>query len=248
VRALRILTLGSVVFLASAERSVAVTVDPCVSADNHLYLIITTPSANIGAQITSVGMNAGSPCSLSEIAPMGVLSAWAAGSGPLLPNRMRTELLSGFDNLTISCAVNFDPLAANGMGILQLPPQGNRTVSADPGSTTETLHPVTTATGTLGGPDYVPAAVDLNTSREIDGPIVCSGNGMVFPVGGVGTTVSDPTTVKSRISPSLSTTPPPRASATSPLATWLVLRPRARSRIATASCFRATAARPRPAN
>lgn len=189
VGALRILAVGSAVLLAGADMASALTTQQCVSSDNHVYLIITTQSSNIGTQVTSVGMNALSSCSVSEIGAMDtVLTSFAAGVGPLLPNRMRTEVMNGFDTNSLSCASNFDATGAGGMGILNLPGPGVRTVSADPGSSTEAL----VAVGTAGG--GVPAAVDINTTRAIPGPIVCSGNSMVFPQGGVGTTLSDPTT------------------------------------------------------
>src|SRR6185436_20169966 len=62
----------------------------CLSDDNHVYLIITTNSSNIGTEVTSVALNSAGSCSLSEIGVLGaVLTAYATGPGPLLPNRMR---------------------------------------------------------------------------------------------------------------------------------------------------------------
>ena len=190
--ALRILTLGSIVLLGGANVATALTTQQCVSDDNHVYLIITTQSSTIGTEVTSVGMNALSPCSVSEIAGTdAVLTSYAAGVGPLLPNRMRTTVLSGFSTNSLSCASNFDPSGAMGKGILNLPLPGTRTVSADPGSSTEML--VTEATADPSSAP-IPAASDINTSRTIAGPITCSGNAMVFPLGGVGVTLSNPTT------------------------------------------------------
>lgn len=191
--ALRILGLGSVAVLASASVASALTTQQCLSADNHVYLIITTQSSNIGTQVTSVALNEGGSCSLSEIASVGtVLTAFSTGPGPLLPDRMRTTVLSGFDTNAVNCATNFEPNAAGGKGVLNLPgPAMGRTVSVDPGSSTETLVPVTTADSA------VPAAVDLNgqarTIIKFGNPQSCSGSTMAFPVGGSGNTISDPT-------------------------------------------------------
>ncbi len=176
----------------------ALTVERCVSQDNHAYMIITTGSGNIGTMVTSVGFNAGSPCSLSEIGPAGtVLTAFAAGPGPLLPNRVRTQVISGLPDNTISCSTNFNATAAGGKGALTLP-GGTQIVSADPNTTTEPLVPVTTGdTNFATDPSAVPPAVDILTSRTITesgNPVVCSGNAMVFPIGGSGTTFSDPNT------------------------------------------------------
>src|SRR5262249_52350558 len=57
--------------------------------------------------------------------------------------------------------------------------------------TTETLVPVTMSDGS------VPAAVDVNTTRTITlfgNDVTCSGNTMAYPLGGVGNTISNPTT------------------------------------------------------
>ena len=176
----------------------ALTVERCVSQDNHAYMIITTGSGNIGTMVTSIGFNAGSPCSLSEIGPDGtVLTAFAAGPGPLLPNRVRTQVISGLPDNSISCSTNFDATAAGGKGALTLP-GGTQIVSADPNTTTEPLVPVTTGdTNFATVPGAVPPAVDILASRTITesgNPVVCSGNAMVFPIGGSGTTFSDPNT------------------------------------------------------
>lgn len=165
----------------------ALTVQQCVSDNNDLYVIVTTSSGSIGTQVTSVAIGQFSSCSLSETGASGaVLSALATTTGPLLPTRRRTAILSGFTTNAVSCA-NFDPAAAGGAGILTLP-GGTRTVSVDAPSTTEPLTDVTTAGG------GVPAAVDISTSRTIAGPIQCAGNAMVFPFEGTGNTISDPTT------------------------------------------------------
>ncbi|MBI4518022.1 MAG: hypothetical protein HY699_19640 [Deltaproteobacteria bacterium] len=87
---------------------------------------------------------------------------------------MRTTVLDGFLSNTISCAGNFNASAGGGKGVLTLP-GGTRTVSADAGSSTETLVSVSTADAA------VPAAVDLaSVSRAIAGCSV-GGTTMVFP-------------------------------------------------------------------
>ncbi len=182
----------------ATTRTSALTVERCVSSNNTVYMIITTGTGNIGTMVTSVGLIGSSPCSLSEIGPIGsVLTAYAAGSGPLLPNRARTEVISGLSTNTISCAVNFNPAAAGGTGALTLP-GGAGIVSADPNITTHPLVSTTTADPNFStDPSAVPPAMDVSNSRTITqfgNPISCSGNTMVFPIGGVGTTFSDPNT------------------------------------------------------
>ena len=186
---LGILTLGIIVLLGRADVATALTTQQCVSADNHVYLIITTQSSNIGTQVTSVGVNEFSPCSVSEIGAVGtVLSSYSAGVGPLLADRARTGVLSGLDTNSLSCVSNFDANAAGGQGVLNLPVMGiPRTVSVDSMSSTETLFPVAMAGG------GIPGAADINASRSITG-ITCSGNTMAFPAGNAGNVISDPTT------------------------------------------------------
>lgn len=173
--------------LAAPRAAGALSVQPCVSDNNDLYLILTTGSGSIGTQVTTVALGAGLPCSLSE-AGGGVLSALAANTGTLLPDRMRTAVLSGFTTNAVSCQSNFDPSAANGAGLLTLP-GGTRSVSADGTSGTEALIPVTTADA------GVPAVQEITASRSINmGLVQCSGNTMAFPVGGVGSTLSSDAT------------------------------------------------------
>ena len=183
--------LGALLLLASAE-GWSLTMERCVSNDNHAYMIITTGSGNIGTMVTSVGFSGGASCSLSAIGPSAtVLTAFAAGSGPLLPNRMRTQVISGLTSNTISCAINFDPAAAGGMGALTLPGVPG-VVSADADTATEPLVPVTVGDPNFStDPSAVPPAVDISASRTLMFG-TCSGNAMVFPVGGSGTTFSDP--------------------------------------------------------
>ena len=189
--------LGLVLLTASSVS--ALTVERCVSSDNTAYVIITTGSGNIGTMVTSVAFNAGTACSLSEIRPEGsVLTAFSAGPNFLLPNRMRTQVLSGFSTNAVSCATNFDPNGAGGSGVLTLPIPGARTVSTNVAFSTENLMSVTTADPNAAtDPSAVPAAADVITTRTITmfgNPVTCSGNTMAFPVGGVGNTFSDPNT------------------------------------------------------
>lgn len=164
------LTLG----LIRPDAVRALSVERCVSQDNHVYVILTTSSAR--TQVTSVAMtnmNANGCCEFPSVGA--VLTAVSAGTGTLLPNRSRTTVLSGFASNTVSCAGNFSASAAGGQGQLTLP-GGVRTVSAAGGVfSTETVVAVTTADGA------VPAAFDVGSvSRTISGCSV-SGETMVFP-------------------------------------------------------------------
>ncbi|MBI4517560.1 MAG: hypothetical protein HY699_17285 [Deltaproteobacteria bacterium] len=163
--------------LLGAQAAWALLMETCVSDDNHAYVIIKTGSGSIGMQVTNVALTASNANTCTE-APGGsggpVLTAIATGQGSLLPNRVRTTVLDGLLNNTISCSVNFNASAGGGKGVLTLP-GGTRTVSADAVSTTETLVPVTTADA------KVPAAVDIaSVSRAITGCSV-SGTTMAFP-------------------------------------------------------------------
>ena len=194
--------LGLVSLLAlgplAAMPASALTVERCVSNNNTAYMIITTGSGNIGTMVTSVAFNDGTTCSLSEIGPGGsVLTAFSAGPyGALLPNRMRTQVLSGFTTNTVSCSTNFNPAGAGGAGVFTLPGPGTRTVSTNAAFSTEDLVPVSMADPNAAtDPSAVPASVDVSTTRTITmfgNPVTCSGNTMAFPVGGVGNTFSDP--------------------------------------------------------
>jgi hypothetical protein len=159
--------------LAHSRPAPGLTVERCVSNDNHLYVILTTTSPY--TQVTSLAMtnmNANACCELP--APNDVLTAVAAGAGALLPNRARTTVITGLPNNFISCGSNFNAAAAGGQGQLTLP-GGSRTVSANAGFSTETVVPVTTADGA------VPAAFDATgVSRSISNCSV-SGQTMVFP-------------------------------------------------------------------
>jgi len=183
-RSSRRLSLLVALTLALPASAQALTVQQCLSDNNDVYLILTTSSGSVGTQVTTVAMGNGPACSLSESSGDGVLSAFAASTGPLLPSRQRTTVMSGFTTNAVSCLANFDPSAANGAGILTLP-GGTRTVSVDSGSSTELLVDVTTSDAA------VPAASDISASRSINmGQVQCSGNAMAFPVGGVGDTLS----------------------------------------------------------
>jgi hypothetical protein len=162
-----------VLTLLGAPGSVrALTIERCVSVDNHIYMILTTSSPQV--QVTSVALTNMSANACCEFpAPGAVLTAASTGAGVLLPNRMRTSVISGLPSNSISCGGNFVAGAAGGQGQLTLP--GGATVSANAGFSSETVVPVTSADVA------VPAAFDVPTvSRAISG---CSVNGttMTFP-------------------------------------------------------------------
>jgi hypothetical protein len=164
--------VAAAVWVGAARPASALTVERCVSADNHLYVILTTN--NPRTQVTSLAMtnmNANACCELPS--PGDVLTAVAAGAGVLLPNRARTTVISGLPSNVISCAGNFNATAAGSQGQLTLP--GGTTVSANAGFSSATVVPVTTADGA------VPAAFDASgVSRSISGCSV-SGQTMTFP-------------------------------------------------------------------
>ncbi|MBI4516489.1 MAG: hypothetical protein HY699_11825 [Deltaproteobacteria bacterium] len=186
------LALVAAALVAAAGGSWALTVELCASQDNHVYMIIKTGSGSIGTQVTSVALTGGNAntCTETPGAPGTVLTAVSAGQGSLLPGRMRTAVLSGFSDNTVSCATNFDPNAAGGKGVLTLP-GGLRKVSADPalplggGETQEPLANVTVASG------GVPAAMDLASVSRSPGGCTVSGATMVFPLPSGSTNVSD---------------------------------------------------------
>lgn len=165
--------LGAALAVLAPRSASALTIQRCVSQDNHVYVILTTNSPR--AQVTSVAITNGSANGCCEIPfPGAVLTAAAAGTGSLLPNRERTTVISGLPSNLITCAANFSASAAGGQGQLTLP-GGVGTVSANPLFSTETVVPVTTADAA------VPAAVDVGTlSRSISGCSV-TGEAMVFP-------------------------------------------------------------------
>jgi hypothetical protein len=150
----------------------ALDVQRCVSADNHLYVILTTTSDH--TRVSSVALTNASANACCESPTTGaVLTALSAGSGTLLPNRTRTTVVTGLPNNSISCGANFVAGAAGGQGQLTLP--GGATVSANGGFSSVTVVPVATADGA------VPSAVDVPlASRSFTGCSV-SGETMVFP-------------------------------------------------------------------
>ena len=163
----------SALVLASPRSLSALTIERCVSQDNHLYVILSSTSDF--TQVTSVSMtnaNANACCELGSAGD--VLTALAAGSGVPLPNRARTTVIAGLPSNSVTCAGNFSASAAGGQGQLTLP-GGVKKVSANAGFTTETVVPVTTADVA------VPAAFDVGSvSRSITGCSV-SGVAMAFP-------------------------------------------------------------------
>ena len=164
--------LAGLVGVSTPRAALAMSVERCVSADNHLYVILTTNQPQ--TQVTSVALtNASSNACCEFPAPGAVLTALAAGGGTLLPNRTRTTVISGLPNNTITCGANFSAGAAGGQGQLTLP--GGATVSSNPGFSSQTVVPVTSSDVA------VPAAFDVPVvSRSIGGCSV-SGTTMVFP-------------------------------------------------------------------
>jgi len=165
-----VLAVSALALVVSAPAS-AITIEKCVSADNHIYVILTTGNPQV--QVTSVALTNMSSNACCEFPAPGVLTALAAGSGTLLPNRMRTTVIDGLPNNSITCA-DFTAGAAGGQGQLKLP-GGIRTVSANPGFSTEAVVPVTSSDAA------VPAAFDVGAvSRSFMGCSL-SGTTMVFP-------------------------------------------------------------------
>ena len=160
----------------------------CQSADGHVYFILRGNVANKGTQVTSVAITSGSAAACIET-PSGaagqVLTAFSAGialpnpcippttptPSALLPNRMRTTVISGKANAAVSCA-NFNPNANGGTGLLTMPAGGTVGVAGG----TIPLVDVHTADAA------VPAAVDLLSEIRMVTPFVCAGATMVFPL------------------------------------------------------------------
>jgi hypothetical protein len=164
--------LSLCVSLIGPSPAAALTIERCISTDNHIYVILTTSSDQV--QVTNLALTNMSANACCEFpAPGAVLTAASTGAGTLLPNRMRTTVISGLPSNTITCGANFVASAAGGQGQLTLP--GGTTVSANAGFSSATVVPVTTADAA------VPAAFDVATvSRSIPGCSV-SGTTMTFP-------------------------------------------------------------------
>ena len=129
-RLARLAPLAAILVCIQARPVSALSVERCVSTDNHVYTMITT--TNSRTQVTSVALTSGSANACSEVPAAGqVLTSAATGQGVLLPNRMRTTVVSGLPTNSISCAANFNANGAGGQGILMLP--NGSTVSADSG-------------------------------------------------------------------------------------------------------------------
>ncbi len=159
--------------LTSAASGFALTVERCVSNDNHVYVILTTGSDR--TQVTSVALtnNNANGCCEAPL-PGVVLTALSAGQGALLPNRMRTTVISGLPSNSITCGGNFSASGGGGQGLLTLPDLS--TVSANPGFSSHTVVSVTSSDSA------VPAAFDAGgVSRSISGCSVGPGATMVFP-------------------------------------------------------------------
>jgi len=159
--------------LAAPVPGVALTIERCVSNDNHVYAILTTTSPR--AQVTSVALTNGSANGCCEIPlPGEVMTAAAAGGTDLLPTRQRTTVISGLTTNFITCGANFSASAAGGQGQLTLPGAG--TVSANGAFSTNTVVDVINSDGA------VPAAFDVGSlTRSIPGTCSISGKTMVFP-------------------------------------------------------------------
>jgi len=168
---------GLVVLFASVSPTWAVGGLTCISDDNHLYFILRGNVSNKGTQVTGVAMTSGTASTCIEAPPGdGILTAFAAGiqgfgaSSALLPDRVRTAVLNGKANSSISCS-NFDPTANGGTGLLTLPAGGTVGVSGG------TIPLVDVHTGDA----TVPPAVDLLSETRTVTPFVCAGALMTFP-------------------------------------------------------------------
>src|SRR5262245_31734323 len=161
----------------------ALDITRCVSSDNHLYVVVRTTSDQV--RVTSLAMSSGSANACCESPMAGaVLTALSAG-GALLPNRMRTTVISGLPSNTVTCGANFNASAAGGQGQLTLP--GGSTVSANGAFSSNLVVPVTTADGA------VPAAFDVPAVARTVGGCMVSGETMAFPSTASVNTPSDPT-------------------------------------------------------
>ncbi len=179
--AVAVLALALAVNVASAGPSWALGGIACVSTDNHVYFIVTGTVSSIGTRVTSVAFTTGNS-SLCTESPPGmpgpVLTALAVGvqgeggTSILLPNRMRTTVLKGFTDNSVSCG-DFVAGNANGKGVLTLP--DGRRVSADPAFSDVTLVDVHTSDAA------VPAAADVASLSRTVPSGSCSGGTMVFP-------------------------------------------------------------------
>jgi len=177
-RAAKLALCAGGVTLAVGRAAWGISGVTCVSNDNHVYFILRGNVANEGTQVTSVAMTSGNAAGCSEGPPSdGVLTTLAVGvqgtgaQSALLPNRMRTTIIDGAANSSVSCN-DFDPSANGGTGLLTLPSGG--TVSV--GGGTIPLVDVHTAD------PAVPAAVDLASETRTVGLDMCSGSTMAFPL------------------------------------------------------------------
>src|SRR5579862_2555768 len=107
----------------------------CVSNDNHLYFILRGNVADKGTQITTVVLSSGTASNCNEAPPSdGILTSFSSGiqgfgaSSALLPNRMRTTVINGKANSSLSCN-DFDPTGNGGEGVLNLPSGGTVSVA-----------------------------------------------------------------------------------------------------------------------
>ncbi|MBI1818210.1 MAG: DUF4215 domain-containing protein [Deltaproteobacteria bacterium] len=112
-------------------------------------MIISTSSAL--TQVTSVAMSSGGAYNCAEFGSFGEieLTALSVGSGGLLPDRIRTTVLTGFSDNFMNCAA-LNTSAQGGAGELTLP-DGRRVSAALP------------AGGSIAGVNYA-ALVDVATS------------------------------------------------------------------------------------
>ncbi len=189
------------VAVTSARSTWAIGGFVCLSQDNHVYFILKGNVASQGTQVTSVALSTGTSSACAEAGSGNeVVTAFAAGlpgvgaSVTLLPNRLRTNIISNLGDAGVSCA-NFDTTANGGAGELDLPDAvANNCISValpvggsacqNGGRTSLPLTDIHTS-----GPG-VPAGVDLTSqTRTIlvplptPLPVSCSGDTTVFPNG-----------------------------------------------------------------
>jgi len=157
----------------------------CLSADNHVYFILQGTVSTQGTQVTSLALATGNSSACVEAGSGNqVVTAFAAGlqgagaSVTLLPDRRRTDIITGIANSSVSCA-NFNPTANGGSGELDFP---DGTCVAVAGTCNVGSPRALTDIHTAG--PGIPAGVDLTSqTRTIPGPISWSGDTTVFPNG-----------------------------------------------------------------
>ena len=123
----RVVLLGTALGLAVPRPVSALNIERCVSQDNHLYVIMTTGSDSYPGD--QRGDDERQRQRLLRACRPGRRAhrRWRPAAGSLLPNRMRTTVISGLPSNAVTCAAQLQRQAAGGQGQLTLP--GGATVS-----------------------------------------------------------------------------------------------------------------------